>query len=71
MGVDLSGLPDQVFRGVHMRDVWDILQPRMQGRVLRDPWLDAIERYYVAHRAEIMRRCRRRRRRIRALAAEG
>lgn len=52
-GVDLSDLTDQAFRGVHMLDVWDIIQPRMQGLVLRGAWLDAIERYYIEHRAEI------------------
>ena len=27
-GVDLSDLPDEAFRGIHMRDVWTALQPR-------------------------------------------
>lgn len=44
---DLSDLPDQAFRGVHMYDVWDILQPRLPQDLDRESWLQAIERHYV------------------------
>jgi HAD superfamily hydrolase (TIGR01509 family) len=47
-GVDLSDLPDEAFRGVHMRDVWAALQPRFPKSVDRKTWIAAIERFYVA-----------------------
>ena len=48
-GVDLSDLPDEAFRGVHMRDVWTALEPRFPKTVDRKTWIAAIERFYVAH----------------------
>ena len=48
-GVDLSDLPDEAFRGIHMRDVWTALQPRYPKTVDRKTWIAAIERFYVAH----------------------
>jgi HAD superfamily hydrolase (TIGR01509 family) len=53
LGVDLSDLPDEAFRGVHILDVWETLRPRIGGRVESGVWLAAIERYYVEHRTEI------------------
>lgn len=47
-GVDLSDLPDEAFRGVHMRDVWTALQPRFPKVVDRKTWIAAIERLYVS-----------------------
>jgi HAD superfamily hydrolase (TIGR01509 family) len=47
-GVDLSDLPDEAFRGVHMRDVWTALKPRFPVSVDRKTWIAAIERFYVA-----------------------
>ena len=47
-GVDLSDLPDEAFRGVHMRDVWTALKPRFPNTVDRQAWIAAIERFYVA-----------------------
>jgi HAD superfamily hydrolase (TIGR01509 family) len=47
-GADLSDLPDEAFRGVHMRDVWTTLRPRFPNGVERREWLAAIERFYVA-----------------------
>src|SRR5271165_1677139 len=47
-GADLSDLPDEAFRGVHMRDVWTALKPRFPNEVERQTWLAAIERFYVA-----------------------
>ncbi|MDP2802154.1 MAG: HAD family phosphatase [Phreatobacter sp.] len=48
LGVALDDLPDQAFRGVHMLDVWEVLRSRYPSDVGRDPWLDAINRAYVA-----------------------
>jgi HAD superfamily hydrolase (TIGR01509 family) len=47
-GVDLSDLPDEAFRGVHMRDIWKALKPRFPKAVDRKTWIAAIERFYVA-----------------------
>jgi HAD superfamily hydrolase (TIGR01509 family) len=47
-GVDLSDLPDEAFRGVHMRDVWTALKPRFPVSVDRKTWIAAIERFYIA-----------------------
>jgi hypothetical protein len=46
-GADLSDLPDEAFRGVHMRDVWATLKPRFPKGVERQTWLAGIERFYV------------------------
>ncbi len=46
-GVDLSDLPDEAFRGVHMRDVWTTLRPRFPKAIDRKTWIAAIERFYV------------------------
>jgi len=53
-GVDLSDLPDQAFRGVHMGDVWGILRPRLPATLGEAEWLAAINRHYVAHRHELI-----------------
>ncbi len=53
-GVDLSDLPDQAFRGVHMGNVWTILRPRLPAMLGEAEWLDAINRHYVAHRHELV-----------------
>ena len=53
-GVDLSDLPDEAFRGVHMGDVWTILRPRLPERLDEAEWLAAINRHYVAHRHELV-----------------
>ena len=47
-GVDLSDLPDEAFRGVHMRDVWTALKARFPGGLEGEDWIAAIERFYVA-----------------------
>ena len=47
-GVDLSDLPDEAFRGVHMRDVWTALKPRFPRGLEGEDWIAAIERFYVA-----------------------
>lgn len=53
-GVDLSDLPDQAFRGVHMGDVWNILRPRLPRDLSETDWLAAINHHYVAHRYELV-----------------
>ncbi|MEI7598484.1 MAG: HAD family phosphatase [Aestuariivirga sp.] len=52
-GVDLSDLPDEAFRGVHMGDVWKILQPRLPTSLAEAEWLTAINHHYVNHRHEL------------------
>lgn len=53
-GIDLSDLPDQAFRGVHMGDVWEMLRPRLPPDLVEAEWLSAINRHYVAHRHELV-----------------
>lgn len=53
-GVDLSDLPDEAFRGVHMGDVWQILRPRLPAALREDEWLAAINHHYVNHRHELI-----------------
>lgn len=48
VGVDLSDLPDQAFRGVHMLDVWEALRNRYPSSLNRKAWLELINRRYVA-----------------------
>ena len=47
--VDLSDLPEEAFRGNHLRDVWTALKPRFPVALDRMTWAAAIERFYVAH----------------------
>jgi HAD superfamily hydrolase (TIGR01509 family) len=47
-GADLSDLPDEAFRGVHMRDVWATLRPRFPSEVERQTWLAALECFYIS-----------------------
>jgi HAD superfamily hydrolase (TIGR01509 family) len=54
LGVALDDLPDQAFRGVHMLDVWEVLRPRYPSHVGREPWLEAINRAYVADAAPLI-----------------
>jgi HAD superfamily hydrolase (TIGR01509 family) len=69
-GVDLSDLPHEAFRGVHMRDVWTALKPRFPDGVERREWLAAIERFYVA-RAPALAPTPGAIETVRALAAQG
>ena len=52
-GIDLSDLPDQAFRGIHMKDVWLALMNRFPRTLREQDWLDAINAHYIAHRAEL------------------
>ncbi len=53
-GVDVSDLPEETFRGVHMGDVWRILQPRLPETLQESEWLSAINHYYVEHCHELI-----------------
>lgn len=53
-GVDLTDLPDEAFRGVHMGDVWQILRPRLPSALREDEWLAVINRHYADHRHELV-----------------
>jgi HAD superfamily hydrolase (TIGR01509 family) len=52
-GVDLSDLPDQHFRGLHVADVWTALRPRMPADLDRAEWFAAINAYYIANSADL------------------
>ncbi|MCK0196096.1 HAD family phosphatase [Ancylobacter sp. 6x-1] len=53
-GMDLSDLPDQAYRGIHINDVWDILRPRRPDAVAFDEWMHAIYDHYVANTHELV-----------------
>src|SRR5258707_14760558 len=53
LGVDLSDLDPEAFRGVHARDIWKALEPRFAPGAKFETWIAAIESYYVAHAAEL------------------
>lgn len=50
LGVDVSDLSPDLFRGVHMVDVWAALLPRMPKHATMDGWIAATVDYYVAAR---------------------
>lgn len=52
-GVDLSDLPDQAFRGIHMGDVWTAIRPRMPDGLRMQEWLAAINHHYSANRSQL------------------
>jgi HAD superfamily hydrolase (TIGR01509 family) len=47
--VDLSDLPDQAFRGIHVGDVWKLLTPRLPADIVEADWHEAINDHYVGH----------------------
>ena len=51
-GLDISDLPDDRFRGIHMVDVWTALRPRLPRSLSRDVWLEEIIDAYVARSGE-------------------
>src|ERR1700722_10439998 len=53
LGVDLSNLDPEAFRGVHARDIWKALKPRFARGAKFETWIAGIEGYYVAHAAEL------------------
>lgn len=54
LGCDLSDLPDQAYRGVHMHDVWEILKPRLPATLEKDVWLAAIDRHYAENTQHLL-----------------
>ncbi|MDB5552629.1 MAG: HAD-superfamily hydrolase, partial [Rhizobium sp.] len=52
-GVDLSDIPENYFRGIHMPDIWSELQPRMPAGLGEVEWSDAIIAQYVARAYEL------------------
>jgi HAD superfamily hydrolase (TIGR01509 family) len=48
--VDISDLPQDMFRGVHMGEVWQVIAPRMPAETKLQDWKKANDDFYVAHR---------------------
>jgi HAD superfamily hydrolase (TIGR01509 family) len=53
LGVDLSNLDPDAFRGVHARDIWEALKPRFTPDAKFETWIAGIEGYYVDHAREL------------------
>jgi HAD superfamily hydrolase (TIGR01509 family) len=53
LGVDLSDVEPEAFRGVHAIDIWKVLKPRFPAGSSFKTWIAAIEAYYVAHAGEL------------------
>jgi HAD superfamily hydrolase (TIGR01509 family) len=53
LGVDLSDIEPEAFRGVHAIDIWEALKSRFPAGSLFKTWIAAIEGYYVAHVGEL------------------
>lgn len=51
--VDVSDLPEQAFRGIHMKDVWLALLNRFPRTLREQDWLEAITDHYVANRSQL------------------
>jgi HAD superfamily hydrolase (TIGR01509 family) len=49
LGVDLSDIEPETFRGVHAIDIWKAIKPRFPPGSLFKTWIAAIEDHYVAH----------------------
>jgi HAD superfamily hydrolase (TIGR01509 family) len=49
LGVGLSDIEPETFRGVHAIDIWKAIKPRFPPGSLFKTWIAAIEDYYVAH----------------------
>ncbi|MGO4334832.1 HAD family hydrolase [Labrys sp. KB_33_2] len=48
LGIDMSDLHDDRFRGIHMGDVWRMLESRMPAGVTEESWGTSIVDYYIA-----------------------
>ena len=48
--VDISDIPQDMFRGVHMSDVWSEIGPRMPAHAKLQDWKKANDDFYVSHR---------------------
>lgn len=53
LGVDLSDIDPEAFRGVHAIDIWKALKPRFRPDASFKTWIAAIEGYYVEHAGEL------------------
>jgi HAD superfamily hydrolase (TIGR01509 family) len=54
LGSDLSDLPDQAFRGIHMGDVWKLVSPRLAAEVTEAEWAALIDTHYTENRASLI-----------------
>ncbi len=54
LGSDLSDLPEQAFRGIHMGDVWKLVSPRLAAGVAEAEWAALIDAHYVGNRASLI-----------------
>src|SRR5690349_3374300 len=68
--VDISDIPQDMFRGVHMSDVWSEIGPRMPAETKIQDWKKANGDFYVAHR-NLLKPMPRALETVRALAAAG
>jgi HAD superfamily hydrolase (TIGR01509 family) len=68
--VDISDIPHDMFRGVHMSDVWSEIGPRMPAEAKVQDWKRANDDFYVAHR-KLLKPMPRALETVRALAAAG
>jgi HAD superfamily hydrolase (TIGR01509 family) len=53
VGVDLSDIEPETFRGVHAIDIWKAIKPRFPPGSSFKTWIATIEGYYVAHAGEL------------------
>jgi HAD superfamily hydrolase (TIGR01509 family) len=53
MGVDLSDIEPDAFRGIHAIDIWEALKPRFRPGATFQTWIAAIEDDYIAHAREL------------------
>lgn len=54
LGADVSDLPDQAFRGIHVGDVWKEIAPRLPAAVAEAEWVARINDHYVANRDSLI-----------------
>jgi HAD superfamily hydrolase (TIGR01509 family) len=54
LGVDISDIAPEAFRGVHAIDIWEALKPRFPPGSSFKAWIGAIEDYYVARAGELV-----------------
>lgn len=54
LGSDLSDLPDQAFRGIHMGDVWKLVSPRLAAGVTEAEWAALIDTHYTENRVSLI-----------------
>src|SRR5689334_10108900 len=51
--VDISDIPDDIFRGVHMGNVWLAIAARMPASAKESDWMKANDDFYVEHRRRL------------------